>query len=74
MKNLLTIALLVTASPAGAAISASQTPLPIVRAVAAPLVVPELMVVGNQKTEELPLECRGYYVRPQKQIASTRCN
>jgi len=72
MKHLLTLALLVAATPAGAAIHAAQNPLSVVQRVSTSVV--ELLVMDHQKTEVLPLECRGYYVRPHKQSGHSRCN
>jgi hypothetical protein len=71
MKTFLTLALLIAITPASAAINAAQNPLLVVHSTT---VTVELPVIGNQRAEQLPSECRGYYARPHKQTGLSRCN
>ena len=62
---------LAAATPALAAVSPAHSPT--LQTKVLPVEGTDKLIVQSQRTEELPPECRGYYVRPHKANGLSRC-
>jgi hypothetical protein len=81
-RALLLVGLLLSAPPTMAAISPAHSPGAHTKAVAIEgadkLISPDKLIRQSQQTDQfptdqLPMECRGYYVRPHKVISLKHC-
>jgi hypothetical protein len=71
-RPILIFALLLMSAPALAAINPVHDP--IVAAKPVPLKNVALLLGDRQDKAELPMECSGYYLRPHRPTALSRCN
>jgi hypothetical protein len=73
----LLVGLLLSATPTMAAISPAHSPGAHTKAVAIEgadkLISPDKLIRQSQQTDQLPMECRGYYVRAHKVVSLKHC-
>ena len=76
-RALLLVGLLLSATPAMAAIDLAHSPTVQTKGVRVEgedkLIAPDKLIRQSQQTDQLPMECRGYYVRPHTVASLKHC-